>query len=157
MKTIRFDETQLAQLDQIAEKLFNDESDPRSKNYKRLLIRPSINWIGFFSWWLTPVFYTMLLTFLFQLIKIKLIYQICIIAVMTLLYLVFTVKWLVICVIKIYQRFSPESVRLKCRFEPSCSQYMILTIQKYGLLKGIKRGLERLKKCNIWGGGFDEP
>ena len=51
--------------------------------------------------------------------------------------------------------------RMKCRFEPSCSQYMILAIEKYGVIKGVLNGIKRLSKCNNRGdgmrGGFDYP
>ena len=46
---------------------------------------------------------------------------------------------------------------IKCRFEPSCSQYMILSLQKYGLWKGLAKGIDRLKRCRAKDGGFDEP
>jgi len=36
---------------------------------------------------------------------------------------------------------------VKCRFYPTCSDYMILAIQKYGLLKGIKKGINRIRRC----------
>nr|WP_242939936.1 membrane protein insertion efficiency factor YidD [Ruminococcus flavefaciens] len=59
--------------------------------------------------------------------------------------------------IRVYQRYAPDSIRLKCRFEPSCSEYMIQSIQKYGLIKGLVRGMKRLSRCNIDGGGYDYP
>lgn len=34
---------------------------------------------------------------------------------------------------------------------------MILAIEKYGLIKGLQKGICRLKRCNIDGGGFDFP
>ena len=34
-----------------------------------------------------------------------------------------------------------------CRFTPTCSEYMIESIYKYGVIKGIKLGVKRLKKC----------
>lgn len=34
-----------------------------------------------------------------------------------------------------------------CRFTPSCSEYMIQAVNKYGVAKGIALGLKRLKKC----------
>ena len=43
-----------------------------------------------------------------------------------------------------------------CRFTPTCSQYMIDAINKYGTFKGIKLGLKRLKRCRPGGGfGYD--
>lgn len=40
-----------------------------------------------------------------------------------------TTKLLFICTIKHYQKYVTDSLRNKCRFEPSCSEYMILAIE----------------------------
>jgi putative membrane protein insertion efficiency factor len=46
----------------------------------------------------------------------------------------------------------------QCRFYPSCSQYMILAIQKHGPLKGTCKGVWRVCRCNPWGkSGYDPP
>ena len=66
-------------------------------------------------------------------------------------------KPIIIWCIKIYQRFAPKDVRNRCRFEPSCSHYMITAIQKYGLIRGLKKGRYRLKRCRPPNGGYDEP
>lgn len=52
--------------------------------------------------------------------------------------------------IKIYQKYiSPiKPKKIKCRFYPTCSQYAILSIQKYGSIQGIKKTVKRLRKCN---------
>jgi putative component of membrane protein insertase Oxa1/YidC/SpoIIIJ protein YidD len=34
---------------------------------------------------------------------------------------------------------------------------MILALQKYGLWKGLRKGIDRLRRCNIHNGGFDYP
>ena len=45
-----------------------------------------------------------------------------------------------------------------CRFYPSCSQYFILAVRKYGPLRGACKGVGRLCRCNPWGGsGYDPP
>lgn len=45
-----------------------------------------------------------------------------------------------------------------CRFEPSCSHYMMQAVTKYGLVRGVLRGLRRLARCHPWHpGGFDPP
>ena len=43
-----------------------------------------------------------------------------------------------------------------CRFSPTCSEYMIIAIERFGLIKGIKLGLKRIKKCRPNGAcGYD--
>lgn len=44
-----------------------------------------------------------------------------------------------------------------CKFEPSCSEYMILAIQKYGPACGVLKGLWRLLRCNPWSRGGEDP
>ena len=44
----------------------------------------------------------------------------------------------------------------QCRFEPSCSQYMIDAVRKYGPMRGAWRGTKRICRCHPFGGsGFD--
>lgn len=43
-----------------------------------------------------------------------------------------------------------------CRFHPTCSQYMIDAIQKYGPLRGLWRGIKRIARCHPFGScGYD--
>ncbi|MBR2274256.1 MAG: membrane protein insertion efficiency factor YidD [Alphaproteobacteria bacterium] len=43
-----------------------------------------------------------------------------------------------------------------CRFQPTCSEYMIEAIKKHGIVHGLYLGIRRILKCNPWGGsGFD--
>ncbi len=45
-----------------------------------------------------------------------------------------------------------------CRFEPSCSEYFIQAVQKYGPLKGATRGIGRICRCHPFcKGGYDPP
>lgn len=57
-------------------------------------------------------------------------------------------KPLAIFAIKLYQYFAPMKIRERCVFTPTCSDYMIAAIQKYGLLKGVRKGIARLKRCH---------
>jgi putative membrane protein insertion efficiency factor len=65
---------------------------------------------------------------------------------------------LVIGLIWIYQHtFSPLLGNV-CRFEPSCSRYMVASLRKYGLVRGGWRGVRRLCRCHPWHpGGYDPP
>ena len=45
-----------------------------------------------------------------------------------------------------------------CRFLPTCSQYSILSYQKFGVWKGTVLTAWRLLRCQPWGGsGYDPP
>lgn len=64
---------------------------------------------------------------------------------------------LIVSLINTYQRVAPIQLRKSCRFEPSCSNYMILAIQKYGVNKGIPLGIRRVLKCRYPNDGQDYP
>lgn len=64
-------------------------------------------------------------------------------------------KKIIIYLIRGYQIFPSNSHKM-CRFTPTCSEYMIEAIYKYGIIKGIKLGVKRLKKCRPNGScGYD--
>ncbi len=45
-----------------------------------------------------------------------------------------------------------------CRFTPSCSEYFILAVRKYGPIRGAWRGVRRIGRCHPWHpGGYDPP
>jgi uncharacterized protein len=67
---------------------------------------------------------------------------------------------LLINLLKLYKKFvSPILSKIfgnACRFTPSCSEYTIEALEKFGTAKGLKLGFTRLFKCHPWGGsGFD--
>ncbi|UZJ58192.1 membrane protein insertion efficiency factor YidD [Pseudomonas sp. KU26590] len=62
-----------------------------------------------------------------------------------------------VAVIHAYQRFAPHRLRSACRYEPSCSNYAILAIEKYGAVKGWKLALNRICRCKVPYGGTDYP
>ncbi|MDC0977706.1 membrane protein insertion efficiency factor YidD [bacterium] len=67
-------------------------------------------------------------------------------------------KIIVVKIIKFYQFFSKRFWKSSCRFHPSCSQYTIEAVWKYGAIKGIWRGLKRVGKCHPFNsGGIDLP
>ncbi|GHU97806.1 hypothetical protein FACS189483_04820 [Spirochaetia bacterium] len=53
-------------------------------------------------------------------------------------------KNIIIGIIEIYQHYAPEGVHRNCLCMPTCSEYMILVIKKYGALKGMWMGIYRL-------------
>ena len=45
---------------------------------------------------------------------------------------------------------------IHCKYYPTCSEYMMQAIKKYGIIKGILLGTKRLLKCNPFSkGGYD--
>ena len=50
-----------------------------------------------------------------------------------------------ISIIKLYQHYAPEEIRRRCLLKPTCSEYAILAIKKYGTLIGTIKTWRRLK------------
>lgn len=63
---------------------------------------------------------------------------------------------LLIFFIKGYQVIIKPLFPTSCRFHPSCSEYTVQSIQKYGPLRGIWLGVNRIRKCHPYNpGGYD--
>ena len=157
MKSVIFTEEQLSSITSIGAALFEDENDPRSNLYVRKLNRPEIKWLNVAGYFVVLSFLVVISVVIVRYFRLPFLAVSGIVAAVSAVYFLLTLKPAVICAVKIYQRYAPASLRNKCRFEPSCSGYMILAINKYGVLKGIKKGILRLKRCNVSNGGFDYP
>jgi uncharacterized protein len=58
--------------------------------------------------------------------------------------------------IRVYQWTVSPLLGPACRFHPSCSQYALQAITRFGVLKGSGLALLRLARCHPWHpGGFD--
>lgn len=64
---------------------------------------------------------------------------------------------LLIGMVLLYKAYAPLELRSKCRFEPTCSTYMIMSLKKYGLIIGLIKGIIRLFRCKPPNGGRDYP
>ena len=65
-------------------------------------------------------------------------------------------KWLATAVIRFYQKFISPLLGPRCRYQPTCSHYMLEAITRYGVVKGGWLGFKRLLRCNPWSkGGYD--
>ncbi|MBO5955879.1 MAG: membrane protein insertion efficiency factor YidD [Clostridia bacterium] len=61
-------------------------------------------------------------------------------------------------IINFYRRFISPLTPPCCRFYPTCSEYAILAIKKYGPFKGFFKALWRILRCNPFSkGGVDMP
>ena len=60
--------------------------------------------------------------------------------------------------VRCYQIVLSPLLPLVCRFNPSCSEYFILAVRKYGPVRGACKGVGRMCRCNPWNpGGYDPP
>ncbi len=74
-------------------------------------------------------------------------------------------RYLVMGVIWLYQKtLSPDHGLFKvmfpngyCKFRPTCSEYCIQVVHKYGVVIGVPRAFWRVMRCNPWGKGGDDP
>jgi uncharacterized protein len=62
----------------------------------------------------------------------------------------------VIAALSCYKRFLSPFVPAACRYRPTCSEYMLEAVEKYGVLRGVWMGTLRLLRCHPFHqGGFD--
>lgn len=74
-------------------------------------------------------------------------------------------KHLLVFLIRIYQKtLSPDHGLTRflypqgcCRYYPSCSQYTVDALNKYGAFKGSLKGMARIIRCNPWSQGGNDP
>lgn len=59
--------------------------------------------------------------------------------------------------IKIYRGAISPLLPSACRYTPTCSQYMLDALNKYGLFKGGWIGVKRIARCHPWGGHGHDP
>lgn len=60
----------------------------------------------------------------------------------------FCLRAAIIGCVRLYQHYAPEELRRRCLFKPTCSEYTILALKKYGVVIGLIKSYVRLfKKC----------
>ena len=65
------------------------------------------------------------------------------------------IKKILLCLILCYQKISSFTPP-RCRFYPTCSEYMKQAVIKYGVIKGVWLGIKRIVKCHpLNEGGYD--
>ena len=75
------------------------------------------------------------------------------------------IRWLsgvpsliLICGVRFYQLGIGPWLGKNCRYEPSCSNYFIQAVRKYGALVGSWKGVLRILRCHPFHpGGYDPP
>ncbi|MBY0347703.1 MAG: membrane protein insertion efficiency factor YidD [Hydrotalea flava] len=66
-------------------------------------------------------------------------------------------SWPLIGLIKFYQYVISPNIGPKCRYTPTCSQYAIEALKKYGIFKGGWLSIKRISSCHPWGGHGHDP
>ena len=70
-------------------------------------------------------------------------------------------KWFftlpLLALVKFYQYCISPLTPPSCRYVPTCSQYAVEALRKYGPIKGCWLTLKRLSRCHPWGGSGYDP
>jgi putative membrane protein insertion efficiency factor len=67
-----------------------------------------------------------------------------------------TLRTLVVAPIRLYQLTVSRVLAPRCKYYPSCSEYAVGAIRRYGVLRGLVLACWRLLRCNPWShGGVD--
>jgi putative membrane protein insertion efficiency factor len=65
-------------------------------------------------------------------------------------------RTLALALLRSYKRFLSPLLPPMCRFDPTCSVFMMHAIEKHGTLRGVWLGLRRLARCHPFNpGGWD--
>ena len=62
-----------------------------------------------------------------------------------------------ILLIKFYQYVLSPAIGPKCRYTPTCSNYALEALRKYGPIKGLLLAIKRISSCHPWGGHGHDP
>ncbi len=66
------------------------------------------------------------------------------------------VRWLTVLPIRAYQRVISPMLGQHCKYYPSCSEYAVQAVGRFGILRGLVLAGWRLLRCNPWSrGGYD--
>ena len=63
---------------------------------------------------------------------------------------------ILLAMLRFYKRWISPLLGKRCRFEPTCSEYMYIAVVRYGAIKGFWMGMKRLLRCQpCFRGGYD--
>jgi uncharacterized protein len=66
------------------------------------------------------------------------------------------VRAIAVAPIRLYQRLISPLLPARCKYHPSCSEYAVTAVRRYGILRGSVLAGWRLLRCNPWShGGVD--
>ncbi len=66
-------------------------------------------------------------------------------------------RWLFLTLIRFYQRFISPLTPPSCIYHPTCSNYAVQAINKYGALRGGWMAIRRILRCHPWAQGGHDP
>lgn len=66
-------------------------------------------------------------------------------------------KSLLLALLKVYRYAISPMLGRNCRFVPSCSEYAVEAIQRYGALRGSWLATKRVSRCHPWCDGGHDP
>jgi putative membrane protein insertion efficiency factor len=65
-------------------------------------------------------------------------------------------KWALVHLVMLYRATLGALMGGHCRYDPTCSQYAIDAVNRYGALRGSWRAIKRIARCHPWAkGGWD--
>lgn len=151
--------------EEISIKKTNEESEAEEYVLKKVLVRPSISFFSILKWilifftsslGLALLFFEFLKHFIIKIsshiieyINTKPMYFFIILCLISsIIIFLCLLKTILIGLVHLYQKYSPESKRRSCLFKPTCSEYAILALNKYGVIRGIPKILDRFKRCH---------
>lgn len=151
--------------EEISIKKTNEESEAEEYVLKKVLVRPSISFFSILKWilifftsslGLALLFFEFLKHFVIQIsshiieyINTKPMYFFIILCLISsIIIFLCLLKTILIGLVHLYQKYSQESKRRSCLFKPTCSEYAILALNKYGVIRGIPKILDRFKRCH---------
>jgi putative component of membrane protein insertase Oxa1/YidC/SpoIIIJ protein YidD len=151
----------------MADSICSEEEQKEAEKYvlEKELLRPKTTILTVFKYYF--VFFTstfgvtvlayLFLRFLFPSIAARIQYTVeekpflacvVILAICHVIGFVIVLKNMVVGFVHLYQHYAPEELRRNCLFKPTCSEYMLLAIEKYGLVKGVLLSFKRFSRCN---------
>lgn len=65
---------------------------------------------------------------------------------------------IVVAPLRAYQRWISPMFPRRCKYHPTCSEYAVVAVREFGVLRGTVLAAWRLLRCNPWSrGGVDHP
>ena len=65
--------------------------------------------------------------------------------------------WLLLIPVYFYKYCISPLTPASCRYVPTCSEYAVQALKKYGPFKGLYLAVKRILRCHPWGGSGYDP